>query len=1227
VRKFSNLSIALAQFMLLIPGLLQAQKSEAVTHKNVHTPLQIANGLARPMGPYNQDQKLRLVFTLKPPKQEEEDAFLEALYKEGSPEYHKFLTAEQFNQRFAPSTADEEAVVDWAISQGLTVTNRYPNRLMVDVEAPVGQIQKALNVNVNRYQLNGATVFSNDRDPVIPPTISDKVMAVIGLNNVQVMHPHSTAAKSAVYPDYAPGPAAALVEEHHVDGDHAKFEAAMAERKKGEVTPAFTKGLLDPIDLYGSNAYNFHGLYNLGHCCNPNHVAAGSPPETSIAIVTVGTQKFSDIQGFHNQFPYLAVNVSYINVDGTPTAPDGEGTLDTEWSTAMSNSFGSFADTSHVYVYQGVNNSHATFLHMFQQVLMDNRTRVMSTSWGCGEFVCATDEIMDSENAVLSQMAAQGWTLVADADDKGSVADCQHQLVEFPASSPNVIAAGGTTLSLNSDSTFNDEVAWTGGTFAGACAENDGGGGGGFSSKFAVPFYQAFLGHGVRTLPDISLNANFPQAIFVDGSVTPAGGTSIVAPELAGFFAQENAYLLFLQTQGLPCFGNQACAPIGNANAYIYSEQMHAPGYAPHYPFYDITAGCASNDITINNSFAIFFCATPGYDFATGLGSANMLQLAWAINYSAAGDFGPPQAQFFGPAVNTWYNTDQTVSMSFSDSTASPRPPTGVAGFSVGWDADPAPESVSKPTPGSNDAFYDGPAFPGQLRGALVLSQAGQGCHTAKAKAWDNTGTSSGVLSYGPICYDTVPPVTTATLSGTLSGGVYTSSVRVTLSATDKGGGVATKLYSLDNGTLTACSAPFSVSAAGTHTVIYFSKDVAGNTENAHAVAFTIKSSPTTTKVTSSAAPSTYGLNVTFTATVTATLGGSATGSVTFKDGPSVLGTAALSSGRAMFTTAALHAGSHAISAVYAGGGNFLASTSPVLTEIVNKAASTTVISSSSNPSVFGKAITFTAAIASSHGGAVSGTAAFKDGTTMLGSGAINTSTRKATFTTSVLSGGSHHITATYSGNADNAMSTSPAFAETVGKSATTTTLLPFNSSTYGQLATFHATVVQASGGSPTGTVTFKDGSVTIGTSLVNTSNRMATFATSLLTGGSHQLTAVYSGSGNDAPSTSAALTKIVNKAGSKVTLASSLNPSNSGQAVTLNAIVVPAFGGSVSGTVTFKNFGTVIGSSSVNSSTGKATFTTSTLRGNETHSITAVYLGNANLNGNTSPAVSQVVK
>ena len=554
--------------------------------------------------------------------------------------------------------------MDWATSQGLAVTYRYPNRLLVDIEAPVAQIQKALGVNINRYQLNGSAVFSNDRDPVIPASLSGIVMSVLGLNNMQVMHPHSSIAKQVSHPDYSEGPGAALVAEGHANGDRSKLAIAVAEKKKSGVQTDFTGGFYDPVDIYGSNAYNFVGLYHLGHCCNPNHNAGGTPPETSIAVATVGQQQLSDMQGFHNKFPYLAYNITYINVGGTPACCDIEGTMDAEWATAMANSFGSTDDTAHVYVYQGVNTQLSTFSDIYNHMVTDGHTRVMTVSWGCGELTdCATDSIMDTQNETFNAMTAQGWTLVADADDKGSTADCEHAFVEFPASSPNVIAAGSTELHLNSDSTYNSEVAWTGDTFPGACANNRGGGGGGFSNKFGVPVYQAFLGNGVRTLPDISLNANFakePQAIFFNGSLSGNGGTSIVAPELAGFFAQENAYLVYLGSLiGDRCFGSQACAPIGNANYYIYAEQQHAPGYAPHYPFYDITVGCASNDISIDNPFAPFYCATPGYDEATGLGSANMLQLAWAINYSAAGDFGPPQAEFSGVATNTWHNTEQ----------------------------------------------------------------------------------------------------------------------------------------------------------------------------------------------------------------------------------------------------------------------------------------------------------------------------------------------------------------------------------------------------------------------------------------------------------------------------------------------------------------------------------------------------------------------------------------
>jgi hypothetical protein len=1130
VMKVSFLAFAALPVALLIPQAVHAQIASQITQQAARTPIQVANRSARFIGPYSQSQKLRVVFGLRPSNAEEEKRLLEALYTEGSPEYHHFLTASEWNDRFAPSAADEQAVVDWATSQGLTVTKRYPNRLLVDVEGPVSLIQSALKVNINRYQLNGAAVFSNDRDPAIPAHLSGIVMAVMGLNSIQVMHRHSNGGRQVMHPDYSEGPVAAIAAQGHAAGDRSKLAAAKAAKSGNGVQPAFTSGLYDPLDIYGSNAYDFDALYNLGHCCNPNHVAGGTPPETSIAIATAGAQKLSDMQGFHNTFPYLAYNITYINIDGTPACCDIEGTMDAQWSTAMANSFGATDDTAHVYVYQGVNSLLSTFSDIYNQMLTDGHARVMSVSWGCAEIVCATNDLMDSQNAIFNAMSAQGWTLVADADDKGSTADCQHTLVEFPASSPNIIAAGGTELHLNSDSTYNSEIAWTGDTFPGACNVNEGGGGGGFSSKWPVPAYQAFLGLGVRTLPDISMNANFaktPQAMFFNGAIIGNGGTSIVTPEFAGFIAQENAYLLYLQSLiGNRCFGSNACAPIGNANYYIYLEQQHAPAYAPHYPFYDITVGCNSNDVSLNNPLAPFYCAGPGYDVVTGLGSANMLQLAWAINYSAAGDFGPPEGKFFGPATNAWYNTDQVVNLSFSDTTLSNRPATGVAGFSVGWDADPAPESFSKSTPGSGDAFYSGPEFPGQLRGALVLSQAGQGCHTARAKAWDNTGTSTGLLSYGPICYDTVAPVTVLDLVGTTGGGVFTSNVKVTLSAIETGSGVAAKLYSVDGGAPVTYSVPFTVSGAGIHTLQYHSTDVAGNTEGLRTRTFTIKRA-TVTALLASVNPSTVGRSVTFTAKATATIGAIPAGMVTFKDGPTVLGTAALSGGQAAFATNALHAGAHAITAVYSGSSTDLGSTSAPLAETVNKAATTTTLVSSLNPSRYWKPVTFTATINSAFGGLAGGTVTFKDGANTLGTGNVNSN--KATFTTQALLAGSHSITAVYSGGPSRIGSTSAVLTETVNKASTTTSLASsLNPSTKGKPVTFTATIVSAFGGQVGGTVIFKDGTTALGTIAVNPATNKAMFATSALAVGKHSITAVYSGGHNRTGSTSAVLSQQV---------------------------------------------------------------------------------------------------
>jgi hypothetical protein len=257
--------------------------------------------------------------------------------------------------------------------------------------------------------------------------------------------------------------------------------------------------------------------------------------------------------------------------------------------------------------------------------------------------------------------------------------------------------------------------------------------------------------------------------------------------------------------------------------------------------------------------------------------------------------------------------------------------------------------------------------------------------------------------------------------------------VKVTLKASDTspGSGVKATLYNINANPYNTYSAPFTISSTGAKTVHFYSYDVAGNVEGLHAVSFTIKAS-TTTSISSSVDPSVFNQNVTLTAKVTGSFGATPTGTVTFKQGTTVLGTAALSGGLAKFTTHTLTVGSHTITASYAGSGANLASTSPALTQTVNKANTKTTLASSANPQTHGKPVTFTATVTGVFGGTTSGTVKFKDGATVIGSGTINTTTHKATFTTSTLSVGTHSITAAYGGSASYNASTSAVLSQVI---------------------------------------------------------------------------------------------------------------------------------------------------------------------------------------------------
>lgn len=332
---------------------------------------------------------------------------------------------------------------------------------------------------------------------------------------------------------------------------------------------------------------------------------------------------------------------------------------------------------------------------------------------------------------------------------------------------------------------------------------------------------------------------------------------------------------------------------------------------------------------------------------------------------------------------------------------------------------------------------------------------------------------------------------------------------------------------------------------------------------------FTVAKANTNTGLTSSQNPSNFGQSVTFTATVTAVGPGSGipTGIVTFTDTTTsqTLAILTLSGGSASFTISSLAAGSHNIQASYGGDPNFNTSTAS-LTQTVNKAATSTGLVSSLNPSVSGQSVTFTAKV-SSTGGTPTGSITFTDQTTNQTLGTIQLANRQAVLTISTLAPGTHMIQASYSGDTNFAAS-STTLSQTVNKAAVTLSLVSSaNPSQAGQSVTFTATVTgnAAGGATPTGSVTFVIGG---NSTSVPLSGITASISTTTLPTGSDTITANYSGDTNFS-SASQSITQTVNKNNSSTTLESNDNPSNFGQTVTLSALVQ----GSLllpTGTVTF---------------------------------------------------------
>ena len=324
---------------------------------------------------------------------------------------------------------------------------------------------------------------------------------------------------------------------------------------------------------------------------------AGDGSGECIALIELGGgYKPADLKNYWSQLKLTETpSVSAVSVDhgknhptGDPNGPDGEVMLDIEVA-------GSIAPGAKIVAYFA-ENTDAGFLNAITTAVHDstNNPSVVSISWG-GPESSWTQQAMTSMDEAFQSAAAMGVTICVAAGDDGStdgVTDKQNH-VDFPASSPNVLACGGTQL-VASGTTITSETVWN------QLANNEGATGGGISDVFPLPSWQT--GAGVppsantnqnvgRGVPDVSGDADptTGYSTFVDGNPDVIGGTSAVAPLWAGLIAIIN------QSIG---------KPVGFINPLLYAQASNSGG------FRDIITG--------NNGS---YSAGQGWDACSGLGS------------------------------------------------------------------------------------------------------------------------------------------------------------------------------------------------------------------------------------------------------------------------------------------------------------------------------------------------------------------------------------------------------------------------------------------------------------------------------------------------------------------------------------------------------------------------------------------------------------------------------
>ena len=528
-----------------------------------------------------------------------------------SPKYHQWLTPAQFGAQFGLSASDLAKVSAWLTSQNLAISYTAPSSSLIMVSGTVAQLQTAFGTSIHTVTWNGEQHIANVTDPVVPSALAQVIGGITGLNDfrLKARARRSVVSANAVKPAFT---ASDGTSHYLAPGDVQTIYNAKPLVSSAINGTGITIAVAGQTDISPTDFAAFR--------------AAGALPAST--VVAAGA-------GIPTTGPFLATVLGGTSDPGSVTSDLAEAMLDVEWAGAVAPNVGI------IYV-----NSTDVLNNSLAYAITSHLAPILSISYGLCEPEIDAASIY-SFSSLLQQANALGETVIAPGGDSGAT-DCDYSsvtaadglAVDFPGSSPNATAVGGTMFNDTAAnwSTTNaadgssalgyiPETVWNEtSTYSSLAA-----GGGGASIYFPKPSWQ--VGTGVpadfsRDVPDLALNAgaaNVSYLVCVNGACAnntyntkvAYGGTSVGVPSFAGILA--------LVEQKI-----HATSGLGNINPTLY-------GLGGSASFHDITTGnnnspCINGSPNCQGVSSIGYSAAAGYDLASGWGSvdANILANAWA---------------------------------------------------------------------------------------------------------------------------------------------------------------------------------------------------------------------------------------------------------------------------------------------------------------------------------------------------------------------------------------------------------------------------------------------------------------------------------------------------------------------------------------------------------------------------------------------------------------------